>query len=77
MAHRGRGIGRLLLNTVARHLRESGLPNMLLWVLTINHSARAFYESCGGRAVRERDIDFGGKAFNELGYGWPDLGQVR
>jgi GNAT superfamily N-acetyltransferase len=70
-SHQGKGIGRKLLQAVAQRLAQSGLTTMLIWVLAVN-PACFFYEACGGRAVRRRPFEFGGKTFDEIGYGWLD-----
>ncbi len=70
-ARQGRGIGRKLMQVVAERLAQSGLPTMLIWVLAENPGCR-FYKVCGGKAVRKRPFDFGGKTFDEIGYGWLD-----
>ncbi len=71
-----RGIGRALVATVARELRERGYTNMLIWVLADN-PARNFYAALGGQPVREKTVTIGGKALREIGYGWDALTQFR
>jgi ribosomal protein S18 acetylase RimI-like enzyme len=63
------GIGRKLLDAIVGDLMRSGYETMLIWVLGVN-PARFFYEASGGKAVRQRPYDFGGKTFDEIGYGW-------
>ncbi len=46
-AARGRGVGRALLQGIARHLREQGREYVVLSVDTPNEGARAFYERLG------------------------------
>jgi GNAT superfamily N-acetyltransferase len=70
-SQQGKGIGHKLLQTVGERLAQSGLTTMLVWVLAINPACR-FYEACGGQAVRQRPYEFGGKTFDEIGYGWLD-----
>jgi GNAT superfamily N-acetyltransferase len=70
-SHQGKGIGRKLVQAAAESLAQSGLTSMLVWVLAINPACR-FYEACGGQAVRHRPFEFGGKTFDEIGYGWLD-----
>ncbi len=70
--HQRKGIGRALLGAVAQRLADSGLSTMLIWVLAVN-PARFFYEACGGQAVRQRQDEWGGKLFDEIGYGWSDI----
>ena len=45
--HRGRGIGRALLGTLARRCVREGLPRLEWWVLDWNEPALAFYRSLG------------------------------
>jgi ribosomal protein S18 acetylase RimI-like enzyme len=72
-AFQRRGIGRRLAGAVVEALRAGGHHTMLLWVLAVNTPARRFYESLGGRLVREREVSLGGAAYPEVGYGWDDL----
>ncbi len=74
-AHQGKGIGRMLVRVVAERLTRSGLTTMLIWVLAVN-PACFFYEACGGKAVRQRPSEIGGKTFDEIGYGWLDTRTV-
>jgi GNAT superfamily N-acetyltransferase len=67
-----RGIGRQLVMTIARHLINLGFTNMLIWVLAEN-SACGFYAALGGKPVREKMANIGGKDLREIGYGWDDL----
>jgi ribosomal protein S18 acetylase RimI-like enzyme len=46
-AARGRGVGRALMQAVARHLREQGREYVVLSVDTPNEGAREFYERLG------------------------------
>ncbi|MEP7285620.1 MAG: GNAT family N-acetyltransferase [Chloroflexota bacterium] len=71
-AYQRQGLGQKLVGAVMDHLLHSGIASMLIWVLAVN-SARFFYERCGGQVVRWKDLNWGGKTFEELGYGWLDL----
>jgi GNAT superfamily N-acetyltransferase len=66
------GIGRALLRAAARHLCDSGIESLLVWVLAGN-PARWFYEAEGGVCVARRTIPFAGASLPALAYGWPDL----
>jgi ribosomal protein S18 acetylase RimI-like enzyme len=46
-AHRGQGIGRLLLDEVGRKARDLGCCKLTLEVLENNHTAKRLYESAG------------------------------
>ena len=72
-SYQRRGIGQALLKNVARHLGENGLHSMLIRALADNTSSCRFYESLGGVSVREQEVEFGGKEFKEIEYGWTDI----
>jgi ribosomal protein S18 acetylase RimI-like enzyme len=69
----GRGLGRVLMQTMARSLDERGLAPMTLLVLSENISARQFYRRLGGRVVGEVVTNFGGARLREEVYCWDDL----
>lgn len=76
--HQGRGIGRELMRESARRFAGRGMRDLLVWVLRENAGARAFYESLGGRADREKQDTVGapGRArheITEVAYVWDDL----
>jgi len=72
-----RGHGRELVRAVAGALREMGLPDMIVWVLRDNPTARRFYERLGGSYVRSQPITFGTATLEEVSYGWPGLDRIR
>ncbi len=74
--YQGRGIGRCLVEAVAKRLARWGIDSMLVWVLADN-SARQFYAALGGKPVRDRELEIGGKLLVEVAYGWMDTGNLR
>lgn len=68
----GKGIGRSLVQSVARDLVQRGHTSLLIWVLA-NNPYRLFYEALGGVAVKHKDITFGKATLAEVAYGWPDI----
>ena len=67
------GIGRALVAACVQHLiHRLRMHSMLVWVLAEN-PYRRFYESLGGKAVREKTQEIGGKLLSEVGYGWEEL----
>lgn len=52
-AHRGSGVGRLLLRTLAAVCVERGYPRFEWWVLDWNESARRVYAAVGAEALTE------------------------
>jgi ribosomal protein S18 acetylase RimI-like enzyme len=69
----GRGLGRALMQTMARSLEGRGLTPMTLLVLRENVSARQFYQRLGGRVIGEVVTNFGGARLREEVYSWDDL----
>lgn len=71
-AAQSRGLGRLLMKSMAANLRDRGFGGAGLWVLRDNARARRFYEFFGGVAVAEKSDREGGVILHEVGYGWSD-----
>lgn len=53
-AHRGRGLGRLLLETCQRELAEDGLVHLFLEVRVSNAAAIQLYRTCGWKPCGRR-----------------------
>ncbi|RLT43171.1 MAG: GNAT family N-acetyltransferase [Chloroflexi bacterium] len=66
------GLGRGLMEAVARRLLKEGYHSLLVWVLADN-PARHFYAHLGGKQVAEQPIEIGGTTLIEIAYGWPAL----
>ncbi len=71
-SHQRRGIGRQLMATVARKLKQQGHKSMQVWVMAANQY-KIFYEALGGRPFAEREVVIGGANLVEVAYGWRDL----
>ena len=71
-SHQGRGIGRLLVQALARDLSERGMRSMLLWVMKGN-PAQHFYEALGGQEIRTQEFKIAGVTIEEIGFGWKDI----
>jgi len=67
------GLGRQLLLSTARRMKDDGIDSMLLWVFEENHGARRFYESLGGELIGRKKIRIGSADLVELAYGWKDI----
>ena len=72
-AHQRTGVGKGLMQLMARSLLASGRQAASLWVIRENAHARAFYEELGGALLGERVEDLSGTTLIEVGYGWRDL----
>ncbi|MBB6283715.1 GNAT family N-acetyltransferase [Geobacillus subterraneus] len=68
----GKGLGRQLVQALARDLAQNGIHSLVVWVLADNPS-RGFYERLGGKKLAEERVEIGGKALWEWCYGWQDI----
>lgn len=67
------GIGRRMVQKVARTLQAQGSDSLLVWVIAGNAIARNFYEELGGALLLEQNFSWDGMDLVEAGYGWQDL----
>jgi GNAT superfamily N-acetyltransferase len=74
--HQRRGVGRRLVEDLARCLAGKGIGSLHIGVLTANHDARRFYEALGGQLVEERMFDDEGVLLPESVYAWPDINSL-
>lgn len=74
-SYQGVGLGRRLLQSVAKWLMSTGHRSLLIWVVSEN-PARGFYETMGGHLVRKKSVEIGGAAIGGFGYGWLDLESI-
>ena len=67
--HMGKGLGRMLMESVLAEMRKQGYADVYLWVLEDNLPARGFYENLGfvdsGESMTE---NIGGKELHVLRY---------
>jgi GNAT superfamily N-acetyltransferase len=75
-AAHGLGLGRRLMEAMARELVLRGCRTASVWTLRANARARRFYEKLGGVLAAERTLDFDGTAVPEVCYGWADVRRV-
>lgn len=68
------GVGRRLLTAAARVLAERGAASLVIWVLSANTPARAFYERLGGALAAEKVGPGPGGVVREVCYRWTDIG---
>ena len=75
-SQQGAGMGRALMNLMARDLVARPMPSAGLWVLRENVGARSFYEGLGGTIIIERQVAEGDTTLHEVAYGWPDVARL-
>ncbi|WP_230405247.1 GNAT family N-acetyltransferase [Undibacterium rugosum] len=67
------GIGRRMVQKVARTLQAQGAQNLLVWLISGNNVARNFCEELGAEFILEQEFSWDGVDLKESGYGWRDL----
>jgi L-amino acid N-acyltransferase YncA len=68
----GKRLGRMLFQTMMRHLAAQSFPSAALKVFTANAS-RSFYEKLGGQKAGEMNVTMAGQKFPTVVYVWRDL----
>lgn len=71
-SHQRRGFGHRLVQAVAAHLAQMGMPALRIGCLAANTPGRRFYEALGGRVIGAREFNQEGVMLPEVVYGWPD-----
>jgi len=66
----GLGFGRRLFSAARKDLLQSGLKTLVVWALSDNEPAVAFYGALGGRAVARSSERFGLKTLDKVAYAW-------
>jgi len=65
-----RGFGRRLFDEVRRDLAQGGLKSLIVWALSDNTPAVAFFRALGGRPVVRSSETFGNKSLDKIAYAW-------
>ena len=68
----GLGFGRRLFTAARRDLIQSGMMTTVVWALSDNAPAVAFYRALGGRAVARSSENFGDKVLDKVAFAWTD-----
>ena len=68
-----KGIGRKLVDAVARAQQANGAHGLIVWVIAGNKAGRAFYEGLGGTLLVEQPFEWDGMPLVEAGYGFADI----
>jgi ribosomal protein S18 acetylase RimI-like enzyme len=63
------GLGRQLVQNMARRLHAGGFQTLLIWVNAQNPACR-FYEALGSIAARTGQREIKGVIYDDIGYGW-------
>lgn len=73
--YQGKGVGKLLVQSVIADLLVQNLNSMLIWALKEN-PACDFYKAIGGMEIGTQDIEIAGKKLKEVAYGWGDITKI-
>jgi ribosomal protein S18 acetylase RimI-like enzyme len=68
----GLGFGRRLFTAARRDLVQSGMKSLVVWALSDNTPAVAFYTALGGRAIARSSEKFGDKILDKVAFAWND-----
>ncbi|MEO0636735.1 MAG: GNAT family N-acetyltransferase [Pseudomonadota bacterium] len=68
--YQGLGFGRKLFQATRQALASQGKGRVLVWALSDNERAEAFYEGLGGRAVAIGHEAFDGTKLEKRAYAW-------
>jgi len=71
----GQGWGSRLFARMKKFLRSKGFTSLMVWVLEGN-SALAFYQRMGGREIKRKEIEIGGKTYTEFALKWDSIEQL-
>ena len=66
----GLGFGRRLFSAARRDLMQSGLKSLVIWALSDNEPAVAFYRALGGQPVARSSEKFGDKVLDKIAFAW-------
>lgn len=67
------GIGHALVAACVQHLvQQLAAETLLIWTMA-ESPYRRFYECLGGKVVREKTKEIGGRMTLEIGYGWEEM----
>jgi ribosomal protein S18 acetylase RimI-like enzyme len=67
----GLGFGRRLFSAVRRDLAQlGGMKSLVVWALSDNAPAVAFYRALGGRPVARSGEKFGNKMLDKIAFAW-------
>jgi GNAT superfamily N-acetyltransferase len=67
------GLGRRLVEAVAKAQRAQGANGLIVWVIAGNKGARAFYERLGATLLIEQPFEWDAMPLVEAGYGFADI----
>jgi GNAT superfamily N-acetyltransferase len=68
--YQGLGLGEKLFKGARRRLLDSHLRGLLVWALSDNDGACAFYLSLGGKPIAEGSEQFGDVSLRKIAFAW-------
>ncbi|WP_340007202.1 GNAT family N-acetyltransferase [Paenibacillus sp. FSL K6-0276] len=73
--YQGKGLGKLLIRSVAQNLMEKKYSSFMTWVL-VGNPAIDFYHKVGGESVASKKVKIGNEIVEEMMIGWGDITAV-
>lgn len=70
------GLGHKLICAVAHAQQALGASGLIVWVLSGNRNARAFFEHLGAALLVEQPFEWDGMPLTEAGYGFSAIGAL-
>jgi ribosomal protein S18 acetylase RimI-like enzyme len=68
--YQGLGFGRRLFTSARRDLAQSGMKSLVVWALSDNDPAVAFYRALGGKTVARSSERFGERNLEKVAFAW-------
>ncbi|MBN8937498.1 MAG: GNAT family N-acetyltransferase [Rhizobiales bacterium] len=68
--YQGLGFGRRLFTSARRDLSQSGMKSLVVWALSDNDPAVAFYRALGGKTVARSSERFGERNLEKVAFAW-------
>lgn len=75
LEYQNHGLGRSLMQHLAKRLAQSDFQRLAVWVLAEN-PACGFYARLGAARIAEKPIEIGVAHLIEVAYGWRDIEQL-
>ena len=75
--YQGLGFGEYLFEAARHAMDEAQLRGLIVWAITQNEGACAFYRRRGGRAITRASERFGSVKLEKTAFGWPDVVPAR
>lgn len=66
--YRRKGAGKEMIAWIKDELKKQGFKHIIIWCLKHNLPSIEFYKAVGGTVYGEKNIEFGGMSYEEMGF---------